>query len=233
MIFRNRLFFDQFASKLKRFCSDSFWSFFLISLWSQRQQKGKKKKKWKKWTSWFWTDADQLICIKPFILALEILLPFRSWLLTVSDSITGRFQTEAALLFSSLFCHQCSSHARVKQIFIFLQMCLAGAVYSVRLSIFLCDIGIHCFFVFFFHCLFLLSKLCWTSLQSSDSCFHCLVVSIVTQVLWRFLFFFFSVAWKDGIAPRKFALVCRSLFLSLKAPLSPARRLFLFMQIEF
>lgn len=44
---------------------------------------------------------------------------------------------------------------------------------------------------------------------------------------------FFVRGMKRQSSPRKFALLCRSLFLSLKAPLSPAHHLFFFMQIEF
>lgn len=76
---------------------------------------------------------------------------------------------------------------------------------SVTLQFFFC---IH----FFPRSLLLLSKLCRTSLQSSDSCFHFLVVSIVTQVLWRFLFFV-CVAWKDG-ASRENVRFCAGAFFS-------------------
>lgn len=65
---------------------------------------------------------------------------------------------------------------------------------------------------FFPRSLLLLSKLCRTSLQSSDSCFHFLVVSLVTQVLWRFLFFV-CVAWKDG-ASRENVRFCAGAFFS-------------------
>lgn len=185
---------------------------------------------------WF-IDLDQTICFgsgNPVSVLYEgaCLSGCRAELVPQGDGVTGSFQTAAALLFSSLLWHQCSFHVGVKQIFIVQYVWLAGAVYSVTFSIFLCDIGI----LFFYSFLSPLSVAFKQTLPNFSSkfwlvfpfsrCFYC-NAGFMTVPL------FCVRGMKRRSIPRKCALLCRSLFLSLKAPLSPAHRLFFFMQINF